>query len=353
MIRPDRIKSEIFGGVGWRQPINDGAPVIDEDNLSATGNLYYQDGNSFVTIQNINDCQQYDTITDEQLNDYLTQLQESAILEVCQKISENETDFIQSVNLFPYEKSFKNTIEPSGKFVGFQIIPIKMVDMLSQINWIELAFDSVKTFNIHLYNSNLPGVPIKTQPVTTVANSSVIVSLTDWFIADGETFKGGTFYLGYFEDDLDGAKAIKRDYELSEVQVTTRCNYITPAILTHSGAIIDITTVSEKSQTYGLNFGMDIYNDYSELFIRNKSQLYQVIQYQMAEKVFGIIRSSVRSNITQRINKDNGVLDAYAFELYGNREAGIIGITGKLKRAVENLKKTFFYKPLIQRKTLR
>lgn len=350
MIRPDRVKSEIFGGCGWRQTTLTGYPVINAANLVNRSGLIFQDGTSFVTIQNIYDCQQDSELSDADFNTYLTNLHNAVILEICQKVSSNESDFIQSANLYPYEKLFKNTIEPSGKFVGFQINNSKQTNVLNKINWIELAFDSVKTFNIYLYNSNKPKTPIKTQAVTTVANESVIVTLEDWELADSSTFKGGAFYWGYFEADLDGAKALKKDYELSDYQVATRCNYVCPVTMSYSGTTIDVESVDEKSDTYGLNFGIDSYNDYTELFIRNKTMFYQPIQYQMAEKIYNLIRTSVRSNRIERLNKD--VVNEFGFEIYGNREAGIEGINGKLKRSIEDLKRTLFRKPLISRGTL-
>jgi hypothetical protein len=350
MIRPDRVKSEMFGGVGWRNTTLANYPAMDAGNLTSRSGLIFQDATSFVTIQNIYDCQQDSGLSEADFNTYLENLQNAVILETCQKVNSNESDFIQSVNLYPYEKLFKNTFEPSGKFVGFQVENTKQTGTLSKINWIELCFDSVVTFNIYLYNSNLPKTPIKTVEVTTVANQSVIVALEDWELADSETFKGGTFYWGYFENDLGGAKALKKDYELADYQVSTKCNYVIPVTIDHSGATIEVESVIERSDTYGLNFNIDSYNDYTELFIRNKTMFYQPIQYQMSEKVFKLIRTSVRSNKIERLNKEN--VNDFAFEIYGNREAGIIGINGKLKRAIEDLKKTFFYKPRISRRTL-
>lgn len=351
MIRPDRIKAAMFGGVGWRQTTLTNYPVIDSDNLENRSGIVFQDATSFVTIQNVYDCQEDSNLSDEDFNTYIEDLQNAVIFEACQKIQSNESDFIQSANIYPYEKLFKNTFEPSGKFAAFQIVNTKQINVLSKINWVELCFDSVATFNIYLYNSNLPKSPIKTQAVTTVANESVIVSLENWELADSETYKGGTFYWGYFEDDLGGAKALKKDYELSDYQVSTACNYISPVLIDHSGNTLDLESVIEKSDTYGLNFCIDTYNDYTELFIRNKTMFYQLIQYQMAEKVFNIISATVRSNNIERLNEAN--VNRFAFEIYGDREKGIVGINGKLKRAVEDLKKMFFRKPLISRRTLR
>ena len=350
MVRPDRIKSEMFGGVGWRQSTLSGSPVIDTDNLVSKSGLIFQEATFFVTTQNISDTQEDKSLDDDGFNELLKQMQESVILESCQKVEQNQTDFIQSNNIYPYEKSFKNTLDPSNRFVGFQVENIKNTNLLNKIPWVELSFDLEVTFNVYLFNSNLPASPIKTQSITTVANESVIVNLDDWNLADDETHKGGAFYWGYFEDDLGVAKAIARDFELANLGVTTNYNYILPVSMTHDTNVIDITSVTTLSDTSGLNFGIETYNDWTEKFIRNKAQFYQVIQYQMAEKVFNLILSSVRSNSIERITKD--MLSHMAFEMYGDRERGITGIEGKLKRSVDNLRKAMFYEPRITVSTL-
>lgn len=350
MIRPDRVKIEMFGGVGFRQTTLADYPVIDALNSLSKSGLYFQDGASFITIQNIYDCQQDKDISDIDFNTYLKNLQESCILEVCQKINKRESDFIQTNNVYPYEKSFKDTIEPAGKFVGFEITPLKKSGIIGKINWIELAFDSDVSMNVYLYNSNLPNTPIKTQAVSTIANESTVISLDDWEIGDNKDYKGGKFYFGYFENDLAGSKAYKKDYESANNFVNTRCHYITPISINHNTLTLDITTTIEVSDTYGLNFGIDVYEDYTEIFIRNKSLIYQAVQYQMAEKVLNLIRVSVRSNNIQRLNKD--YLSNISFELYGNPELQIFGIDGKLKRIISDARKMFFYKPMISRRTL-
>jgi hypothetical protein len=350
MIRADKLQAELFGGVGFRQPFEPAYQIVDSDNNQSDSGLYFQDANDFVTIQNIKDCQNYKDIEDDDFNDYLEILQKDAILKVCQKVTANESNLIQDVNLYPYEKSFTNTLDPASRFVVFQIEPTKRTDIINKIKWIEICLDSVRTFNIYLYNSNKPGSPIKTQPVTTVANQATIVNITDWFIADDTTHKGGNFYWGYFEDDLAGAKAIKKDYELSDYRIDTQYYCIKPVTMNYSGTTIDVESVTEQTDTFGLNFGMSTYNDYTELLISNQSSLWQCIQYQMAERVLRLIVTSIRSNITERLNKEH--VGNINFYLYGDREQGIEGIEGMLKRSIKDLKRTLFYKPLISKATL-
>lgn len=344
MIRVDKIQSGLFGRVGFRNPTLSTYNIVDLTNQGSTSGLYFGDSSELVTIKNIKDCQEDSAISDANFNTYLTNTHKSVILDVCNKVIAGQTDFIYTSNLYPYEKSFKNTIDPASKFVGFEITPLTD-KYLCSIPFVELCFDSVKTFNIYLYNSNKPKTPIQTKSVITVAGESTIVAL-DWIVADDITYKGGIFYLGYFEDDLDGAKAYKRDHEESIFQVSTPYYSVEPCTLDYSSTTIDVTTKVYESDTFGLNIGMNVYTDYTELILRNKNLFDQAIQFQMHEKVLSLIKHSTRVNATERMLKD---ID---FEMYGNSKFGIDGTIDKLNRSISQIQKALFYVPKIQRVTL-
>ena len=345
MIRTDKIQTGLFGGVGFRQPTLTGYNIVDETNQGSTSGLYFGDSSELVTIKNIKDCQEDSDISDVNFNTLLTNMQKSVILDVCNKVIAGQSDFIYTSNLYPYEKSFKNTINPSSKFVGFEITP-RQDCYVSSIPFVELCFDSIKTFNLYLYNSNKPKTPVQTKPVTTVAGESTIVIL-DWILADDTSYKGGTFYLGYFEDDLDGAKAYKRDHEESIFQVSTHYYSVEPCTLDYSGTTIDVTTRVYKSDTFGLNIGMNVYTDYTELILSNRNLFYQAIQLQMHEKILSLIKHSTRSNFTERTLKDIDL------ELFGNSKFSIDGTIDKLNRAISQIQKALFYVPKITRATLK
>lgn len=345
MIRTDKIQTALFGLVGFKNPTLSGYNIVDTANSTSTSGLYFGDSSELVTIKNIKDAQEDAAISNTNFNLLLTSMQKSVVLDVCNKLIEGQSDFISSLNLYPYEKSFKNTIEPNGNFVGFEIEGATG-NIACKVAWIELSFDTEKTFNVYLYNSNKPKTPIQTKSVTTVAGQSTIINL-DWIIADDAAYKGGCFYLGYFENDLDGAKAYKKDYEDSIFAVNTPYYIVEPVYLDHSGAVIDVTSAITCTDTFGLNIGMDVYTDYTEIIIRNKNLLYQPIQLQMHEKVLNMIKYSSRNNADQRIAKEN--ID---FELFGNSTLKIDGVISKLNRSVEHVKKAMFGVPRVRRSTV-
>lgn len=350
MIRSDKIKSSLFGGVGFREPTNPEYTGVNETNQGSTSGLYFQDASNFVTIQNIKDCQGDKDIPISDFNTYLTNMQNSVIDDVCREVVGGENKMLYFENIYPYEKSFNETLTPSTKFVGFEIYPYLKNDKVAKVEWVELTFDSAATFTLYLYNSNL-NTAIKTQEVTTSANESKIVSLTDWFIDDDSTYKGGQFYLGYFESDLGTAKPIKRDFERATLQKQNAFYSIRPCRVDNSATILDIEEVDYLEDTYGLNIGMSIYNDFTQTIINNKHLFYPAIQYGMAVKVLDLIRTSVRSNLTQRLTSE--VIQEIQFELYGNAALGIEGVKGKYTQRIDTIKNALFYNPMLTVGTLR
>ena len=352
MVRADKIKGSFFGEVGFRNSTITGYDIVSTENQESRSGLFFQDVSRLVTIQNIKDTQENPAISEAQFNDLLKQLQDTAILNVCNKVSHRESDFIQTNNLFPFEKTFKDVLDTGDRFVGFQVEPFYQANMISKISWLELSFDSSISFDIHLFNSNKPSTPIKMVNVTTIANEAVVINLQDWFIADSAEHKGGIFYLGYFESDLGGAKPIKRNYNTSNLQTQSKCYHVLPVSLNHVATTIDVSTVVNLSDTGGLNIGMDTYTDYTELFVRNKNLFVQAIQHEMAIEVLDLITKSTRANRTERIGND--FARQINMELYGYKDEHVFvaGLIAKHGRLISDLKKTLFFKPRISKGTL-
>lgn len=347
MIRSDKIIASLFGGVGFRQSPIVGYDIVDADNQTSQSGLFFQDATPLVTIKNIKEAQQDINGDATAFNLYLKQLQESSIIEACRKIVNNQSDFIRTNNLYPFEKTFENTITTINRFVGFEINPNCSINNILKISWIELSFDSDTTFDIYLFNSNL-STPIQAKSITTSKDESIIVNL-DWYISDDVAHKGGKFYLGYFDEDLGLARAFRKDFENSNLQINTPNYYITPVNLNHNSNILDVKSTRESSDVYGLNIGVDVYNDYTELIIRNKNLFWETIQLQMAEKCLNVFRTSTRANRTER---STGGFDDADFELYGNKDLGIDGVDGKLASAINNLRNMLFRRVRIIRGTL-
>ncbi|MFZ7121779.1 MAG: hypothetical protein ACOWWH_12635 [Eubacteriaceae bacterium] len=351
MINWERIKT-LYQEVGFKQSPASSEFIVDDDNLTSKSTLRFEDVSGIITITNIAASQSEVNINESDFNEYLRDLRKSTVNEVVRNITEDEQDFIQSINLYPYEKTFDIEIDVRGKFVGFIFEPYSSLNYIGVIDWGELSFNEDVTFNIHLFNSNNPNTPIKSIEVSALANQAVIFNMDDFYLSDSDTHKGGTYYIGYFEDDLGTAKAYRKDYDHSNIQMQTKCFYCRPVSLDHTNNVIDITSITNESFSYGLNFGVNIYKDYTELLIRNRRLLSKCIQYKLAEKVIDLILTSSRTNRDNSLMLDENVIKSAQFVLYGRTDLGIEGIQGQLTKLISNIKKSLFYKPLITRGSL-
>lgn len=349
MLRSNKIKSALYGGVGFRQPTVPEYAILDEDNTTSYSGLRFEDVSGFVNVQNIYDCQYDKDISASDFNALLKSMQEQAIDDTCRAVIRDKSIMLYNANLYPYKKLFSEVMEPSNGFVGFEITSRTCSNMAMKVEWVELSFNATGAFYLYLFNSNKRSY-INRLEVSVLANESKIVNLSDWFISDGDDYKGGKFYLGYFESDLNGINPTSRNYELSSVRVSNHFFEIEPVRLECDGLILNAENEEYLSDTYGLNLGISIYEDYTSIVIDNKHLFYPAIQHCMAVKVLGLIKNSIRSNMTSRLNKEN--IAEIDFDIFGNPEIGIRGLEWKFNERVNDIRNMIFFDPMIQIGTL-
>lgn len=346
MIRIDKIKLGLFGRVGFRQPDIAEYAIVSAANIASASGLTFQDASNIVSVPNIVQTQDNPNINTAGINTLLERYQHSSILEVCNKVFNGKPDFVNTVNPYPYAKSFRNTMDKGNKFVGIRYTPTAK-DMAFIISFAELAFNGTESFNLYVFNSNLSD-PIKTIPVTTIAGQSK-VTITDILIANETTYKGGCFYVGYFEEDVVG-EAYLREHLSSSIPIKSQYIMIDPVSVVHNNRVLDIITESLHSDTFGLNFGIEVYHDYTELILKNKAMFDRAIQYQCVIKMIDAIKNSTRSNLTERLTKE--ITDEANLALFGSNEAKIKGATQLLDEEISHIRKMLFPSYRITKGTL-
>jgi len=371
MFNESIIKTNLSGMVGWNQPTTTGYDIVDAGNLGSTSGLKFDEGNSLVTIKNVKETQEDKDIIDVDFNTFLDNLQNSCIIDVLTKAFADKSESVENKTLFPYEQRFENSHTPGSGFVGVQIRPSLNKRVSAKISNISVAFDAVKTFKLYLINSQKPtkADALAEIEVTTVIGQDVKFYVLDFDIPlSGAGFSGGNFYLGYFESDLDGAQPYKRDWENASAPILsgdflfpTFHRFINHRNIDNSGYIdirfyrmgitgttINVDERDSLSDGHGINFEYQVYNDWTDLIIQNKTLFARSIQLQMAAKVTEGIMFSTRSNSTQRLMDDN-IRNLAAFALNDTTT----GIRALLNKEIQNIRKTFFPKHRIMVKTLR
>jgi hypothetical protein len=341
------VLTAMLSRLGWRQGTVS-VPTLTSANTTTNSGRYFNDFHSLVTVKNIKDTVEDASISDADFNTLLQNLQTAVISDCLNKVFSPKY-YDEPKMLFDRFDNSESTQENSGLFVGYKIRPASDSDITVQINSLTLLFDGAATFNIYLFHEK-KATALKEIEVTTVANEQVRVDLTEWYLsAMNGTTTGGSFYIGYFQDDIGSVKAIN---ETADWNYNTFCfKYEGAYTDVLSATTIDTNSYSTLSSTNGLNLEVSSFRDYTKKIIRNVSLFDNAIGYGMAVKVLeNIIYSTNRSNNNERALKE--VIAEATYDL-----TGVLPVAGTAKKkslrddynsALEVLNNAFFPNPKAQ-----
>jgi hypothetical protein len=329
----NKVMSALVGRIGWMQTPD--SPTLDNTNLISRSGRRFNDGSfhAMVTLNNIKAIMEQKNASDADFNAFLLASDRATILRCLNGVF-NDVEYISQTLLYNRSGYGNNdhTISNEGKFVGIQIKLPPVVDMAVQIDSIALYFDSVKTFNIYVYN-DVKLAPIYTKSVTTVANSQTVVDLDDFVLNYvGGSNHGGVFYIGYYQDDLDDTKAIR------ETNVCFMANAPYAALTIESpatGSNFNRNSVGYNLNTNGLNPHISVFRDHTWQIIKKPSLFDNVRGLQMAAQVIETMLVSTRSNGTERALKDGGDKLMLSMELTGTAPISEGTYTTGLRKQIE------------------
>ena len=344
----DKVKSAMAGRLGWMQPTQAGSPVINSTNLGATSGRFYNDGSfhAACTIDRLKSSQEDASITDANLNALLITLDQSVSMRVINAVF-NRPQLIEHTLVYERVSNVRNIPVPnSGNFCGYRI-KVGKGDWAIQLNSISLFFDSVATFNIYLFN-DLKLAPLKTQSVTTEANSQTVVDL-GWVLNYISTNKGGLFYIGYFQDDLVATSTHAIDEQLN-MWAASKVFGAYPFQAPKKAGQLDFNRINPSVvfRTYGLNLEVTSYRDYTQTIIQNPHLFDNARGLGMAIGVLETIKYSTRSNAVERQSKDAIGTTELNYDLnlaFPNDDRPFIaGLKAQLMQELNRISQSFFPK---------
>lgn len=342
MIRETAVTA-LDGLVGFKQPYDTDYDILDAGNLATSSGLVFEDATGIVTIRNILDTFEYDSLSEVQANEVLDNLRSSAARDILNKIFRGESTNIESNTLFPYEDDFLNTYDLVDDFYFIEIEPTNNKRISISLDNIWLSFNEAETFNIYLYHSKKLA-PIQTKSVTTVANEATKVYL-GYQLDDT-----GTYRIGYKKADVGTAKPFKREFELSnahKLSQSAEIEYNSANFLANGR--IDVNNVNALEDGYGLNLEYSSFIDWTHEIVKNKDRFARALQLQLAITLADRLLTTTRSGITERLTRES--LDRIGYVL-GSEEQGV-GIKGQLRKELTDIKHFFFPKKKIINATLK
>lgn len=291
-----KVLAALSGRIGWRNPTLSGYDIVDSSNQASSSGRYFNDGSfhAACTIPLIKDTQEDNEIEDAEFNTLLADLYRSIIVSSVNSVFDN-TEVIESGLIFhrsPIGKTYTPQYIPNtGRFVGIRI-QVAPKDFAVVIDSATILLDSDKTFNLHVYK-DFKTEPLQTIEVNALANEEVSVSIGKVLNFLSSDNKGGAYYIGYYQDDLEDAQAI----ELSPYKSCFNA-FGTTSIeaVTNATTGFDKFNYGMSGRSYGLNIEMSSFYDFTDIIIKGAHHFDEYIGLSMAAKVIEQALNNSRIN---------------------------------------------------------
>jgi hypothetical protein len=234
-----------------------------------------------------------------------------------------------------------------SQFVGLRFY-VGRGDHAVKVNSLQLFFNQNVSFNLYLYN-DFYVAPLMTIPVTAIAFQQTIIDLQETMIFNNlapDAYKGGRFYLGYWQDDLGSTQAIYYPAGMATFHPVEVMSFSSPPVTDSLGQKnFNRNTIGANNQMYGLNVEVSTFVDATNAIVQNAHLFDELMGLIAAVKTVKALIFSYRSNSDTRKITGIPALD----ELYGQLngfKAGeeipyVLGLQDMVNRSIKSVKKSF------------
>lgn len=334
--------------LGWRQPKVTGSPVVSAANLKSLSGRFFNSTafHSLVTLANIKAAQEDPAISDDDLNDFINDMQNDCILRSLTEVF-REPELLEQVLMYTRFATMDTPIDNAGQAVGWLVNVANDPGISTQINYATFYFDQDVTFNLYLFMDGVKA-PLKTIPVEVTAFERTLFEFNkidddhdNTLILNFERCQ--KYYLCYFQNDLGSARAIR---EQVETFATTRCfeAYVFNAPQLEGQTDFDHNYRQYGFLPQGINLSVSSFRDHTQKILRKANLFDEVQGLQMAAMVLELINSSTRTNKTERqTDQKSSQLFAEINQAYPTKEVPITpGLKSRIQAEFIRLRQTFF-----------
>lgn len=305
------------------------------------------------------------------VNDYIYRLTVNGINTVIQRFIElkqlqKETrDLLERRTLFDGAARLAATIEPRGKIVGFEIVPVRAMGVTTKIERIGLQMvGATGTIRMYLFHSSRRSPkygPIDLAFTNTDGGFQWFRPETPLFlpyipIEDDGNDAGGAWFLCYNQNDLpNGMQAlnVSKDWSVEPCQTCLggsieswrqMTKYIqvspfsvhAPADFKDYPELFDIGELAyTNTMNYGINLEITVGCDLTDFIIEQRAIFANVIQKQVAANVLRTI--AMNPDVRVNRNQVNVTREELLYELDGAPQGRASGLGYELKQAYNAL----------------
>jgi len=322
----------------------------DAGTTYAEADLSKKSSNVFASVKK--DNKNHDPTTDDgtwwklPINNWLTQKINASISKVLnhmftnKKLMESTKTLLDNVQLFGGAGRIQDVITANSRFVGLEITPKQINNIQLIIDYIGLQFTEAQTdLTIYLFHSSRPAAITSLAITTTTAKkfewTTAIVDSVNNFTLNyvdlaNDIDAGGSYYLGYFEDDISGS-AIKKRYQFGSPPCYG-CNGVDMGLYNLWNKFFDVRPFAVASgdldgtnlwditkmgyfytTNFGINLSMSAKVDVTEILVSNKAVFTDALGYQFAVDMLNEFIYNPNSRLNR--DSDNAQRNAVLYEL--------------------------------------
>lgn len=353
--------AELKKVVGWRDSRDPSIPALGATlNTSETGQ-YYQSANGAIRLDYISSL----LASYEDLPTWLDVIETDAITELLNRIETEKQiknvgkDIAKSDVVFNVGRKTANLTNES-RFCGVMFELNNNMGLAAIINRIGMYLTAAVTdLDLYLFHSSQSQAIATYQFTTTKTNSFSWQEQRVELNYDDNTkgITGGTWYLGYYQDDLAlqasqavqytamnwvhgycsgcGMKNADIAYKSISTRIAMKGFYVPSASLpvSKTEAFDPSVAVQTNNNNWGLNFNISIVCDMTQFWIDNRRTLANVIKMAVSMKVLEMMKFSSQIN-----NVEEAVKIMIVRDLEGAQDTNNPPLNEKLADAIEALR---------------
>ena len=355
------LKSALTGYIGFRNPDDTAIGSIATALTTSVSGQYMDDYHPLLRTDNL----WYVAPEEATFSDWLKNRYDASVMMLLKrlatdkKLSGSTKSIFDNLQIFTGAGLMSDSITKSGRLVGLSIHPKNINNIQLVINQVGLQLSTAQVgLPIYLWHSSSVAT-INSQVLTLSSNNKFTWQGTD-FVLDYVNYAndidaGGTWFVGYFENDLTG-NAIRKKYDFYTGPCTGCLNTSYENITKFNlwSKYFDIIPFScesgnltgtnfpaieslsyDISNNFGLNLSVTVRPDVTEIITGNLSIMTYPLAMQFANDMLEwmIINPAVRIN-PSRVNASQSLI---AYELSGSKDTYRKGIYRNKEDAITAL----------------
>lgn len=338
--------------IGWRQHHDSSEFEIAVGLTETDSGEYYQQKHPALRLDIIKSILPKNKTLDKYLEEKVRDASVEMLNDVFQyrNVKGYGKTLLQQSQLFNKYGWLNDTIVNQNRFVGFQIRLKTASGIQAVINKIGCQFDGAETFDLHIFHTS------QIEPVETIQIETIEAGQWKWVDANfelnsfNETFNGGAFIIGYYQEDISVNAINQTDFDFDR-GACGGCNasnhlawknineyftiypiYVPQGSFTKMEMFDLNDAFYINNQTFGLNVRLSTQCDLTQFFVDNKFVMKNLLAYKVTSMVLNDMKYSQEINYIEENLKHMIIRD-----MEGDTETKMDNITTRYQKELKSV----------------